>query len=114
MPFPSYGRIEKRRSARVTLSVPLRVDGETISREKFIVRTQSHTVSQFGCLLLLEQEVALGQALVLMNEHARQSLQCRVVSTRRGRDGKQYVGVEFMSPSSNFWRIAFSSQVLGH
>jgi hypothetical protein len=88
--------------------VPLRVDGETRG-EKFIVRTQSHTVSQFGCLLFLEQEVALGQALALRNEHTRQSVQCRVVSTRRARDGRQYVGVEFTSPSSYFWRITFST-----
>jgi len=103
-----YRRIEKRRSARVTLSVPLRVDGQTVSGEEFIVRTRSHFVSEGGCLLLLDKEVALDQALVLMNEHTRQSIQCRVVSTRRHRDGKRYVGVEFMSPTSNFWRIAFS------
>jgi len=39
-----YRRIEKRRSARVTLSVPLRVDGQTVSGEEFIVRTRSHFV----------------------------------------------------------------------
>jgi PilZ domain len=103
-----YRRTEKRRSARITLSVPLRVDGQTVSGEDFIVRTRSQFVSQFGCLILLEKDVALDQALVLMNEHTRQSIQCRVVSTRRYRDGKRYVGVEFMSPNTNFWRIAFS------
>jgi len=108
MSIPHYRRVEKRRSARVTLSVPLRVDGETVSGESFIVYTTSHTVSQFGCVLLLEKEVLLDQALVLMNEHTRQSAQCRVVSTRRHRDGKTYVGIEFMSAHSNFWRIAFS------
>lgn len=108
MSIPHYRRVEKRRSARVTLSVPLRVDGETLSGEKFIVSTTSHTVSQFGCVLLLEEDVLLDQALVLMNEHTRQSVQSRVVSTRRHRDGKRYVGVEFMFPQSNFWRIAFS------
>ena len=102
-----YQRTEKRRSARVTLSVPLRVDGQTVAGEEFIVRTRSLFVSEFGCLLLLEQEVALDQALVLMNEYTRQSVQCRVVSTRRSRDGQRQVGVEFMSPKSNFWRIAF-------
>jgi hypothetical protein len=59
-------------------------------------------------LLLLEQEVALGQARILVNEHTQQSVQCRVVSTRRHRDGEQCVGVEFMFPDLNFWRIAFS------
>jgi hypothetical protein len=108
MQISHYRRIERRRSARVTLAVPLRVDGQAISGDDFIIRTQSHTVSQFGCLIPLEAEVAPDQTVVLMNEHTRQSAQCRVVSTRRYRDGKKYLGVEFMSPKLNFWRIAFT------
>lgn len=108
MQISGYRRIERRRSARVTLAVPLRVDGQAVSGEEFIIRTQSHTVSQFGCLIPLEAEVAPDQTVVLMNEHTRQSVQCRVVSTRRHRDGKRYLGIEFVSPKSNFWRIAFT------
>ena len=92
MPVSVYRRGEKRRSARVTMSVPLRVDGEALSGEKFTVNTTTNTISQYGCLMLLDQEVILDQALVLMNEYTRQSMQCRVVSTRRHRDGKKYVG----------------------
>jgi hypothetical protein len=109
MQVTSYRRIERRRSARVTLAVPLRVDGQAVSGEEFIIRTQSHTVSQFGCLIPVEAEVAPDQTVVLMNENTRQSIQCRVVSTRRHRDGKKYLGVEFLSPAkANFWRIAFT------
>lgn len=108
MQISAYRRVERRRSARVTLAVPLRVDGQSISGEQFIIRTQSHTVSQFGCLITLEEEVAPDQTVVLMNEHTRQSVQCRVVTTRRHRDGKKYLGVEFVSPKCNFWRIAFT------
>ncbi len=110
MNISNYRRIERRRSARLTLAVPLRVDGQQCSGEEFIIRTQSHTVSQFGCLIPLEAEVAHDQVLVLMNEHTRQSVQARVVSTRKFRDGKRYLGVEFLpsvSPKINFWRIAF-------
>jgi c-di-GMP-binding flagellar brake protein YcgR len=108
MQISAYRRVERRRSARVTLAVPLRVDGQALSGEQFIIRTQSHTVSQFGCLIALEEEVAPDQTVVLMNEHTRQSVQCRVVTTRRHRDGKRYLGVEFVSPKLNFWRIAFT------
>jgi hypothetical protein len=108
MQVTSYRRIERRRSVRVTLAVPLRVDGQSVSGEEFIIRTQSHTVSQFGCLIPVDAEVAPDQTLVLMNENTRQSIQCRVVSTRRYRDGKKYLGVEFVTPAkANFWRIAF-------
>jgi hypothetical protein len=108
MQISHYRRIERRRSARVTLAVPLRVDGQELSGEEFIIRTHSHTVSQFGCMIPLEAEVVPDQTLVLMNEYTRQSVQCRVVTTRRLRDGKRYLGLEFVSPNSNFWRMAFS------
>jgi PilZ domain-containing protein len=109
--MPSYGYRrggERRRTARVIMSVPLRVDGETFAGEKFTVKTTTHTISQHGCLFVLEQEVLLDQALVLMHEYTRQSIQARVVSNRRHRDGKRYVAVEFIPANANFWRMSFS------
>ena len=105
--IPSYRRGEKRRSSRVTLAVPIRVDGENIVGEKFIVSTVTVALSQFGCLLQLDEDVLIDQTLVLMNEHTRQSAQGRIVSTRRQRNGHKYVGVEFISPCENFWRLNF-------
>jgi hypothetical protein len=105
--IPSYRRGEKRRSSRVTLAVPVRLDGETVTGEKFIVSTTTSVLSEFGCLILMEEEVMVDQTLVLMNEHTRQSAQARIVSTRRHRNGRKYVGVEFISPSENFWRLNF-------
>jgi len=105
--IPSYRRGEKRRSSRVTLAVPIRVDGENIAGEKFIVSTITQVLSQYGCLVHLEEDVIIDQTLVLMNEHTRQSVQARIVSTRRHRNGHKYVGVEFISPSENFWRLTF-------
>jgi hypothetical protein len=104
----SYRRSERRRSTRVTLSVPLRVDGQDTSGEEFTVHTTSCTVSEFGCLLQLDPEIAHDQTVVLMNEHTRQSIMCNVVSTRRLRDGKRYVGVGFLGSKSNFWSMFFS------
>ena len=107
MTVTNYRRIERRRSARVTLAVPLRVDGQDLSGETFIRRTHSHTISQFGCMIPLEEEIVPGEVLVLMNEHTRQSAQARIVSMRRHRNGRKYVGVEFISPCENFWRLNF-------
>jgi c-di-GMP-binding flagellar brake protein YcgR len=108
MQIANYRRVERRRSARVTLAVPLRVDGQAVTGEEFIIRTHSHTVSQFGCLLALDAEVAPDQTVVLLNENTRQSVQCKVVTTRRSRDGKRYLGLEFISANSNFWKMSFS------
>jgi len=107
MQIANYRRVERRRSARVTLAVPLRVDGQELNGEEFIIRTHSHTVSQFGCMVPLDAELAPDQTVVLMNENTRQSVQCKVVTTRRNRDGHRYFGLEFVSPNSNFWRMSF-------
>jgi PilZ domain len=106
MQIASYRRLERRRSARVTLAVPLRVDGQALNGEEFMIRTHTVTVSQFGCLLPLDAELAPDQTVVLLNENTRQSVTCKVVTTRR-RDEKRYLGLEFVSPDRNFWRIAF-------
>lgn len=107
MAIPSYRRGEKRRSSRVTLAVPVRVDGETVGGEKFITSTTTQTLSEYGCLLHLEEEVMVDQTVVLMNEHTRQSAQARIVSTRKHRNGQRYIGLEFISRSENFWRLNF-------
>jgi c-di-GMP-binding flagellar brake protein YcgR len=106
MQIANYRRVERRRSARVTLAVPLRVDGQALNGEEFMIRTQTLTVSEFGCLLPLDAELAPDQTVVLLNEHTRQSVKCKVVTTRR-REGKRYLGLEFTSPNCNFWRMAF-------
>ena len=91
----------------MTLAVPIRVDGETVTGEKFILSTTTTVLSEFGCLINMEEEVIVDQTVVLMNEHTRQSAQARIVSTRRHRNGRKYVGLEFISKSENFWRLTF-------
>jgi PilZ domain len=98
---------ERRRTMRVMLSVPLKVQGQTESGEKFTVFTESHTVSLHGASLQLETGVVLGEVLVLENEKTREKVEGRVVTIRHSRDGKTYVGVEFTTPEVNFWHIAF-------
>jgi len=59
--------------------------------------------------MALDVEIAPEQSVVLMNEYTGQSVSCKVVTTRRNfRDGKRYLGVEFLSSNSNFWRMSFS------
>ncbi len=91
----------------MTLAVPIRIDGETVHGEKFILSTTTTVLSEFGCLIDMEEEVTVDQTIVLMNEHTRQSAQARIVSTRRHRNGHKYVSVEFISPCENFWRLTF-------
>jgi len=91
----------------VALSVPLTIKGKMDSGEKFSAQTHSQSVNRHGALFQLEEIVLVGQTLVLSNDHTSQSMECRVVSIHRARDGKKYVGVEFVSPETNFWHMQF-------
>jgi hypothetical protein len=98
---------ERRRTLRVALTVPLTVLGKTDSGDKFSVQTHSQSVNRNGALFHLEEIVLLGQTLVVVNDHTAQSMECRVVSVHRARDGRKYVGVEFTKPETNFWHMQF-------
>jgi hypothetical protein len=98
---------ERRRTLRVALSVPLTVHGQMESGERFRVQTTSHSVNRHGALLPLETPVTLGQTLRLVNDITAQGIECRVVAVRRARDGKTYIGVEFVCAESNFWHMVF-------
>jgi hypothetical protein len=87
--------------------VPLTIHGKTDSGEKFCAQTHSQSVNRHGALFQLEEIVLVGQTLILMNDHTAQSMESRVVSIHRARDGKQYIGVEFISPETNFWHMQF-------
>jgi hypothetical protein len=98
---------ERRRTLRVALSVPLTVHGKMDTGEKFCAQTTSQSVNRHGALFPMEMPVTVGQALLLVNDITAQGIECRVVAVRRGRDGKTYIGVEFVSAESNFWHMVF-------
>jgi len=51
--------------------------------------------------------VMTGQVLQLVNENSNRKAEARVVSVNRKRDGKTYIGVEFLSAEINFWHMTF-------
>ena len=98
---------ERRRTLRVALSVPLTVHGKMEAGEKFCTQTTSQSVNRHGALFPMETPVTLGQPLLLVNDITAQGIECRVVAVRRARDGKTYIGVEFVNTESNFWHMVF-------
>jgi hypothetical protein len=102
-----FRRKERRRTIRVALNVPVTVHGKSNPGEKFSAQSRSESVNRHGALFHLEEIVLLGQTVILVNDHTTQSVESKVVSIHRARDGKQYVGVEFTSPENNFWHMQF-------
>ena len=98
---------ERRRTMRVMLTVPLKVHGITQDGETFAVETKSHTVSLHGASIQMDQPVELGDILLLENELTDERAEGKVVTIKKGRDGRLYVGVEFTDSELNFWHMAF-------
>jgi hypothetical protein len=98
---------ERRRTVRVAVTISLTVRWEAPSGEVFSVKTHSQSVSQGGGLCVLEEPVIVGQALQMINENSGEATEAKVVTVRKARDGKTYVGFEFVESNSNFWRMHF-------
>ena len=98
---------ERRRTVRVAITIGLTVRWAAPSGDVFSVKTQSQSVSQGGGLCVLEEPIVVGQALQLMNQNSGEAIEAKVVTVRKARDGKTYVGFEFVESNSNFWRMHF-------
>jgi hypothetical protein len=96
-----------RRSKRVILDVPLVIRGEGADKRPFREETFTLRVSAHGALVVLENEVALGQKVVLMNPKNWDERECTIAFL-----GPPYaagiatVGVHFDQPAPEFWAIS--------
>ncbi len=99
----------RRRSQRVilTMAVTVRNEGSSPKETSFVEETHTLIVNLHGALILLAAKVAKGQKLRLSNRATKEEQLCRVASISPGSEGKAQVGVEFLKPSPDFWRITF-------
>jgi hypothetical protein len=98
----------RRRSQRVILTLAVTVRTvDAASQASFSEETQTLVVNVHGALVLLSGRVTKGQKLLLTNRATMAEQECRVASIGTQSAGKTQVGVEFLQPSPDFWRISF-------
>ncbi|HYY73141.1 MAG TPA: hypothetical protein VE778_06070 [Candidatus Bathyarchaeia archaeon] len=102
-----FRRVERRRTARVTVFVDLAVQGISEQNQKFNVRTRSLSVSGHGGATVLDVPVSVGQTMCLVNDHSGEKAECKVVSVRPAGDAKFIVAFEFLGAPANFWKMSF-------
>jgi hypothetical protein len=71
------------------------------------VRAITRSINKQGALLTMDEMVEQGQPLLIVNENTSRSTEARVAHVRRERDGKLFVGLEFVNPEVNFWMMTF-------
>jgi hypothetical protein len=98
---------ERRRTLRVAMALPIVVHGQNDAGEKFCVRAITRSINKQGALLTMDELVEPGQPLLVVNENTSRSTEARVAHVRRERDGKLFVGLEFVNPEVNFWMMTF-------
>jgi hypothetical protein len=98
---------ERRRTARVTLSMSVLVHGECGAGEKFKFQTHTVTVSGHGGMMVMEELLLVGQAFELTNEFSGKKARAKIVSVRTTRDGKIHGAFEFVEGGERFWSMAF-------
>ena len=103
----NFRRVERRRTARVTVFADLVVQGISEQNQKFKIRTRSLSVSGHGGVTVLDVPVPVGQALFLVNDNSSEKAECKVVSVRPGGHGKFIVAFEFTAAPTNFWKMSF-------
>jgi hypothetical protein len=96
----------KRRSQRLLLQVTVFIRGTGKSGE-FTEETRTLVVNAHGALLTLAASVQKGQTLHMKNKATGEEQACRVAYAGTQSDGVAQVGLEFIEPRPDFWRITF-------
>ena len=99
---------QQRRSSRVFTRIPVRASGKSIHGRKFRENSQTIVINAHGGLLYLQEELALGADLLLINPVTEEEQECRVVYLGDTSEKGTRVGVEFLSPSPHFWGVEFA------
>ena len=98
----------RRRSQRVLLTLAVTVRSDCGPKDtSFEEETHTLVVNLHGALVVLASKVAKGQKLRLTNRATHEEKLCQVASLAPGSAGKAQVGIEFLKPSPDFWRISF-------
>jgi hypothetical protein len=103
----SWRALNRRRSQRVMMKVPVRVSGKAADGENFEVETHTLSISPHGALLVLAVTVQRGQRFILANIQTKSALECVVAHLEPSPGAPTQVGVEFSLPNPAFWRVAF-------
>ena len=97
----------RRRSQRVLMQVGVRVRGKDAQGKDFEEMSETLAINAHGALVLLNARVISGGVIHMKHNMTGEEQECQVAFLGPVRGGKAEIGVEFVTPSPNFWRVAF-------
>jgi len=101
-------KIERRKSERLLLTIPLRVKGLDATGHDFEGDASTISLSRCGARIRLKHPLKVGQTIRIMNLTTKCTTEFRVVGPTEpyGEAGGEY-GVETLDPETDIWRIYF-------
>jgi|SRR6476661_1456907 hypothetical protein len=107
VPGSSSGTGARRRSQRVLMQVAVRIRGTDAQGKPVDEETETLAINAHGALVLLTARFTSGAKLHLLHKRTQEDQECHVAFLGPVRAGKAEIGLEFTSPNSHFWRVAF-------
>jgi hypothetical protein len=107
-PKASLKEVERRRSERLLITVPIRVEGMDRNGEKFSEDTRTLVINRQGARIYLKRSVAAGCVLIITTTVGHRNAKFRVVGPTQplSGDGGEW-GVESQESNCNIWGIGF-------
>jgi hypothetical protein len=107
-PKASLKEVERRRSERLLITVPIRVEGIDRDGEKFAEAAQTLVINRQGARIYLKRMVTAGAVLMITTSVGHRSAKFRVVGPTQpySCEGGEW-GVECQEPNCNIWGIGF-------
>jgi len=104
----SLREIERRRSERLLITVPIRVEGIDREGQKFSEDTRTIVINRQGARIYLKRSVITGAVLHISAGAGRRSGKFRIVGPTQpfSGEGGEW-GVESQEPHNNIWGIGF-------
>jgi hypothetical protein len=97
----------RRRSKRLSLPLPVQIQGSNKHNQSFIETAQMLCVSAHGGLVGLSAAMEKGTTITVTNRGTHEQQEARVVFIGHAQGRKFKVGFEFVGAATNFWRINF-------
>lgn len=97
----------RRRTRRISLTVPVEVSGKDVARSSFSALTTTTNLNRHGAMVHLNHDLSLDSVLVIKNSRGART-SARVVSQTKSGDIYAY-GVELLEAENakDFWGINF-------
>jgi hypothetical protein len=102
--------LERRRSSRVAIRIPVKVFSNGHQGQPLNATTEAIAVSRYGALIPVPFSPALGSRIEVLNGLSLEIREFRVIRVDAKGDGLYELGVEILYPTRNFWGIQFPGE----